>query len=64
MYEHINYSMEVESWCSLVDAEIFPQISSDDKLMTSYCIIDHFDIINTEDSEEDEIEKNEENSLR
>jgi hypothetical protein len=55
--------MEVESLISLVDAEIFPLLPADDKLLTSYCIIDHFDIINTEDSEEDEKEIIEENSL-
>jgi len=56
--------MEVEVWSNLVDAEVFPVNSAEELLIRSYCVIDHFDIINTESSEEDDIELCEENPLQ
>lgn len=56
--------MEVEVLSNLVDAEVFPMKSAEDLLICGYCVIDHFDIINTESSEEDDIDLCEENPLQ
>lgn len=63
-YIIVNYSMEVEVLSNLVDAEVFPLMPAEDLLIGSYCVIDHFDIMNTESSEEDDIDLCEENPLQ